>query len=183
MEKDIDVIKIYEGIIKNIVLVFFSLMMTFLSIVIFNVALEIGGFQKIVMELIGTLGFVIFSIAILFYFKQAIVRKPVIILSTEGFVNHKYSLLKENPFIPWADVLEIEIRDLLSASYLCIDLINEDEYLSSMSNSMRIGARAHMKIGYSVISISANTLKGYDINALYDEFEFYRGIYLNSNKY
>lgn len=182
MEKNIDDLKIYEGIIKNVVLGFLSLMMALLSVVIFNMAWELEGARKVGMVAIGIIGFAFFAMGTFFCFKQVFVRKPVLELSTEGFVNRKQSYSKKMPFISWDKVSSMEVRDLLSESFLCIDLTNEEEFLASMSTSMRVGAKANQKMGYSVISISANTLKGYNVETLYDEFEFYREIYLKSKK-
>lgn len=182
MKNQIEDLEIYEGILKNIILGFLSLIMMFISVVIFNMAWESEGAGKIAMFAIGVIGIVFFMMGAYFCFKQVFIRKPVIILSTDGFINRKQSYSKKMPFIPWTNVTEMEVRDLLSESFLCIDLTNEEEYLASMSNSMRMGAKANQKMGYSVISISANTLKGYDVNSLYEEFEFYREINLKQKR-
>ncbi|MEG0327093.1 MAG: STM3941 family protein [Erysipelothrix sp.] len=182
MEKNIDDLNIYEGVLKNIMIGLASLMMLLIAVVIINVAWEFEGFKKIGMILIGAFGIIFFAMGAVFCFKQVFIRKPVIVLSTEGFMNCKQSYSKKMPFLSWDKVSTIEVRDLLSESFLCIDLNNEDEYLESMSKSMRVGAKANQKMGYSVISISANSLKGYNIETLYDEFEFYHDIYLNSKK-
>ncbi|MDL2310437.1 hypothetical protein LJC13_00490 [Peptostreptococcaceae bacterium OttesenSCG-928-C18] len=164
-------VKIYESKIKNIGLFFLGVFMSILGLILILVGLKEP--RVYILIVIGIMGLVFFGFCTIFIFSLIFKNEPVIILNKDGFFNKKQSYSKERPFILWNEVEEIFIKNIVGEDFVCIKIENEEKYIESMSKPMKLGAKANMKLGFPAICISANSLKGYNNDKLFNLFISY----------
>ncbi|WP_099202967.1 STM3941 family protein [Miniphocaeibacter massiliensis] len=178
-----EIIEIFESKFKNIVLFFMSLIMTLMGALIIFVILDNGieSIKMVFMFVAGVVVILFFGFCFIFIFKQSFRRDPVIVLNKEGFLNKKQSYSKEIPFIPWSRVKKVSLKDMFTESFVCIDIEDEEEYVESMSKTMRMGIKANIKMGFPAICLSANSLKGFNNKELFHLFGTFYSRYKYEN--
>ncbi len=104
----------------------------------------------------------------------------MLILNKEGFANKHQSYSEEIEFIPWSRVKEISVMSMTTEELVCIDIDNEEEYIESLGKAIMFGVKANKKMGYPVITLSANSLEDFNNEKLYMIFALFYYMY-NTN--
>ena len=119
-----------------------------------------------------TLIFIVGLVSILFFgfvaitiFRKFSDKKAGLIISKEGITDNSSGVSAGQ--IPWTDILEIKVSQVMSQKFLMLIVSNPQDYLDKVTNPLK---RNTMKMNYktygSPISISSNALQT-DFDNLY----------------
>jgi hypothetical protein len=127
-----------------------------------KISTQILGNQRTIFSVASILFFGLVAITI---FRKFLDQKPGLIINRKGIIDNSSGLSAGT--ILWKDIQEITILQVRNQKFLIVIVLNPQEYIDKMSNSIK---RNVMKINYksygSPISISANPLQT-DFDKLY----------------
>ena len=113
--------------------------------------------NPIVIFIAGIASLIFFGIIAIIIFRKFSDKKPGLIINRNGIIDNSSGV--SAGIIPWSDILEISIAQVMSQKFLMIIVKNPKEYLNKVKSPIK---RNTMKMNYktygSPISISANSL-------------------------
>jgi hypothetical protein len=77
-------------------------------------------------------------------------RDPVVIVGPDGIDDRQFGV----GFIPWSDVTALTIHSIHGTKFLSVYVENSESYLSRVSATRRLGAKANESLGYAPITLS-----------------------------
>jgi hypothetical protein len=108
--------------------------------------------------IIGLASVIFFGLVAVTMFRKFSDKKPGLTISKQGITDNSSGV--SAGLIPWADIQEIKISQVMSQKFLMFIVNNPQDYLDKVTNPLRRNA---MKMNYkrygSPISISSNALK------------------------
>lgn len=106
----------------------------------------------------GLASILFFGLVAVVIFRKFSDKKPGLTINEQGIIDNSSGV--PAGLIPWADIQEIKISQVMSQKFLMLILKNPEEYLEKVTNPLK---RKTMKINYktygSPISISSNALQ------------------------
>lgn len=106
----------------------------------------------------GIASIIFFGIVAVFIFRKFSDKKPGLIINEQGITDNSSGV--SAGLIPWTDIQEITISQVMNQKFLIFSVINPEFYLDQITNPLKRNA---MKMNYktygSPISISANALQ------------------------
>lgn len=111
-----------------------------------------------VVFIVGIVSILFFGLIAILVFRKFFDKKPGLIINQQGIFDNSSGVAAG--LIPWTDIQEITISQVMSQKFLMIIVKNPEKYLEKVSNPIKRNA---MKMNYktygSPISISANALQ------------------------
>ena len=108
--------------------------------------------------IIGLASILFFGLVAVTIFRKFSDKKPGLIISKQGITDNSSGV--SAGLIPWTDIQEIKISQVMSQKFLMFIVSNPQDYLDKVTNPLKRNA---MKMNYktygSPISISSNALK------------------------
>lgn len=105
----------------------------------------------LIMGYLGVAFFTAVSIAILRLFFDT---SPRLILDEEGL----YDRTMKTPRIPWNAIVSMEIRNIRSTSFICLELTDEEERMKSLPPLRRLTAAINRRTGLSAFNVNPGAL-------------------------
>ncbi len=106
----------------------------------------------------GLASILFFGLVVITIFRKFSDKKPGLIISRQGITDNSSGV--SAGIIPWTDIQEISVSQVMNRKFLMFIVRNPQEYLDKVTNLIKRNA---MKINYktygSPISISANALQ------------------------
>lgn len=114
--------------------------------------------NPILIFIVGLASALFFGLIAVTIFRKFIDNKPGLVISTQGIIDNSSGV--SAGLIPWTDIHEIKISQVMSQKFLMLIVSNPEDYLDKVTNPIKRNA---MKMNYktygSPISISSNALK------------------------
>jgi hypothetical protein len=106
----------------------------------------------------GIASVIIFGLVAITIFRKFSDLKPGLTISKQGIIDNSSGV--SAGLIPWTDIQEIKISQVMNQKFLMFIVRNPDEYLVKVSNPLKRNAmRMNYKTYGSPISISSNALQ------------------------
>jgi hypothetical protein len=102
----------------------------------------------------GWMGIGLFGLATIAFLAQLARRGPVITLDAVALRDHRRSWLD----FPWSAIKSVYVGRTRRARFLCIELVDEEAYLSRASDTQRSIAKANRWLGFPAVTISVTGL-------------------------
>ncbi len=106
----------------------------------------------------GLASVIFFGLIAVTIFRKLLDKKPGLIISKQGITDNSSGV--SAGLIPWADIQEIKISQVMNQKFLMFIVRNPNDYLDKVTNRLKKNA---MKLNYktygSPISISSNSLQ------------------------
>lgn len=114
--------------------------------------------NKTAIFIIGIASIVFFGLVAITIFRKFSDKKAGLIINKQGISDNSSGI--SAGIIPWTDILEITISQVMSQKFLMIIVKNPQEYIDKVTSPLKRNAmKMNYKIYGSPISISANALK------------------------
>ena len=111
-----------------------------------------------VILIVGLASIIFFGLAGAIIFRKFLDKKPGLTISKEGITDNSSGV--SAGLIPWSDIHEIKVSQVMSQKFLMLVVNNPQDYLDKVANPLKRNA---MNINYktygSPISISSNALQ------------------------
>lgn len=108
--------------------------------------------------IVGLTSVLFFGLAAVTIFRKFSDKKPGLIISRHGITDN--SSVVSAGLIPWTDIQEIKISQVMSQKFLMFIVSNPQDYLDKVTNPLkRIAMKMNYKTYGSPISISSNALR------------------------
>lgn len=107
---------------------------------------------------VGWMSIVFFGSMIPLFAWQLFDTRPRLIIDGEGVLDRTLKIGK----ILWSDISGAYLREIKGNSFICLELENEEKYLTKLSPLMRAATSANVKLGFTPISLN---LSGVDTDA------------------
>lgn len=108
--------------------------------------------------ILGIVSIIFFGLTAVIIFRKFLDRNPGLIISNQGITDNSSGV--SAGLIPWTDIQEIKISQVMNQKFLMFIVRNPQDYLDKVTNPLKRNA---MKMNYktygSPICISSNTLK------------------------
>lgn len=106
----------------------------------------------------GLASILFFGIVAIVILRKFFDKKPGLTISDEGIIDNSSG--NSEGIIPWSDITDIEVGQVMSQKFLMIIVKNPQEYINKAKNSLKKnGMKMNYKSYGSPIAISSNTLK------------------------
>lgn len=108
--------------------------------------------------IVGLTSVLFFGLAAVTIFRKFSDKKPGLIISRHGITDNSSGV--SAGLIPWTDIQEIKISQVMSQKFLMFIVSNPQDYLDKVTNPLkRIAMKMNYKTYGSPISISSNALR------------------------
>ena len=109
-------------------------------------------------SIVGFISVLFFGLGAVIIFRKISDEKAGIIINSQGIIDNSSGV--SAGLIPWKDIQEIKVAQVMNQKFLMLIVKNPQDYLAKVTNSIK---RKGMEINYktygSPISISASSLK------------------------
>ncbi|MBI5725301.1 MAG: hypothetical protein HZA50_15180 [Planctomycetes bacterium] len=126
---------------------------------------------------IGVVGIIFFGLSGIFCFKKLLDKRPGLVFNSSGIVDNSSGV--SAGFIPWTEIIGVEIFEIHKQKFLIIKVKNPQSYLKRGGWMKRSLNRASFKMCGSPIAIGANAIK-IDFSELLSLFSQYQQKYGNT---
>ncbi len=106
----------------------------------------------------GLASVIFFGLVAVVIFRKFSDKKPGLIISRQGITDNSSGV--SAGLIPWTDIEEIKVSQVMSQKFLMFIVRNPQDYLDKVTNPLKRNAmKMNYKTGGSPISISSNALQ------------------------
>lgn len=114
--------------------------------------------NETVLFITGIVSILFFGLISIFVFRKFSDNKPGLIINSEGVYDNSSGVAAG--LIPWNDIEEIQIAQVMNQQFLMLIVVNPNDYINKISNPIKRNAmRLNYKSYGSPISISSNALQ------------------------
>lgn len=159
-------IEVKQNRLGNILYIFGAIIMSFLSFLLSLV--HFSSLIGLLMKFIMIFGVLFFGYCAYFLIKRSLAHQPILIVDKKGITD--YSSAIAVGFIPWEDVMQIDIDGVLGNEFIEIKLKNEDKYIQSMNKIQRIFMKVNLKMRHAAVCITLNST-GISPYEIYDDIQ------------
>lgn len=104
-----------------------------------------------VLSVISLIGIFFFSFGFFFTLKMLVFRKPVLTIQESGIVDSSSAI--DAGFISFDSIKKVYTKNFITDKYICIELIDEKEFLSKTFFLKRWTMLVNKKIGFELVLI------------------------------
>jgi hypothetical protein len=104
--------------------------------------------------IVGCIGVVFFAAASIAVLRIFLDLSPRLILDEDGL----FDRTMQTPKIPWNTILSMELRSIRGTTFICLELIDEDERLQALPPLKRLTAAANRSMGFTPFNVNPSAL-------------------------
>lgn len=112
------------------------------------------GFTYWLYKLLFLTGVLLFGYAAVFFIKQAVHPKPVLVVNEQGVTDHTSAI--SLGFIPWQDIKRVYLDRLMNNTFIELEIAQEEKYLSRLNALKRKTVAANKAMGHQIVCITLN---------------------------
>lgn len=106
-------------------------------------------------RVVGWIGVAFFGLGFIVFPLQFFRKDPQVVINDEGIEDRRQKI----GVIRWEDIRSLSVGSIQSTSFLCVDLIEPEKYLSRMPKWARPLRTLNEKLGFPAISIGFQGLR------------------------
>lgn len=123
-----------------------------------EIALQHSNFSPLFIHCVGAASVIFFGLCIIPVLCKLFDDQPGLVLNNRGLTEN--SNIFSVGFIPWSDIVDVEVHQISSSSRIIYILLsNPEKYVAACAPIKRVMLRLSEKIGPSPVAISSNALK------------------------
>ncbi|MEI5995419.1 STM3941 family protein [Candidatus Enterococcus mansonii] len=157
---------VYQSKGKQLLLIFLSIIMTGGSaFLLFHRTVDLRT-SPYIFKIVGIVGFLFFGFCLYYFIKQFFIGKKVVVLTADGFYDYSSAIATKDLLIPWKDVVDIALFNIVGQEFISVKLKNREEFLASLSPLIRKSVQANLKLGSNEININLQNAKDVSLEEL-----------------
>ena len=148
-------ILIKENILKDIIFIIFSLIMTSFCLLFFLVDLK-SNIPSFLIKILSLMGVILFGIIVFYFIHRIITKKYLLIVDECGITDYTSAI--SLGFIPWQDIEIISKKYIMGIEYISFSLYDNKKYINKLNSINRLLITLNQKMGFKIGLINCKHL-------------------------